>query len=138
MICSTLFILTIVSWSKLWLKIFCQTYPGLRVMSMGIEFCQNPELTCKCSWSSSSFIFDRFSLKFQYVIAETICFFKCAIYFLIRSRDHAENFDWKSKFGLDFEGFWFLCIKSMGAFLARSVRHLPCNLRVVGSSPVAA
>ena len=46
MIYSTLFILTIVSWSKLWLKIFCQTYSGLRVMSMGIEFCQNPELTC--------------------------------------------------------------------------------------------
>ena len=45
MIYSTLFILTIGSWSKLRLKFFCQSYSGLRVKSMGIEFCENPELT---------------------------------------------------------------------------------------------
>ena len=42
---SSLFILTILSWSKLGWNLFCQKISCLRVMSMGNELSKNPELT---------------------------------------------------------------------------------------------
>ena len=68
------FILMTWSWSKLWLKATIQNFVSLRVMSTGAEFFSNHELTSHYLLCCISLIDRALSLKFWYVVAESLSF----------------------------------------------------------------
>ena len=65
------FILMTSSWSKIQLKGISPNFASLRVMSMGVLFSSNHELTWHCSLCRILLIARAISLKFWYVVAET-------------------------------------------------------------------
>ena len=61
----------------------------LRVFSMGHDFFSKLDSTFSSFGSNISVVLSLFTLSFEYVVAETISYHKCALYFSIRCRDHA-------------------------------------------------
>ena len=61
----------------------------LRVFSMGHNFFSKLDSTFPSFTSNISVVLALFSLSFEYVVAETIGYQKCDVYFSIRYRDHA-------------------------------------------------
>ena len=68
------------------------SFSCLRVISMASDFFPNPKLTCHSSLGRIFFIVEGFSLKFKYVIAETVSFLRVQ-FFLINSQHHAQILD---------------------------------------------
>ena len=61
----------------------------LRAFSMGHDFFSKVDSTFLSFASNISVVLALFMLRFEYVVAETINYHKCIIYFSIRCRDHA-------------------------------------------------
>ena len=64
-------------------------------MSMEGDFFLLSDNLHSVSFVCISVVFTRFSPKFVYVVAETVCYQQYDIYFWFRWWDHGENFDWK-------------------------------------------
>ena len=82
------FILMTSSWSKMRLKGISPNFASLRVMSMGVLFSWNQELTWPCSLFHILLIARAISLKFWYVVAETLLYVAYGLRFLNRCRKH--------------------------------------------------
>ena len=83
------FILTRASWRIFAIKGGMSIFHILRVFSMGHDFFSKLDSTCSSVGSNISVVLSLFTLSFEYVVAETISYHKCALYFSIRCRDHA-------------------------------------------------
>ena len=83
------FILTMVSWRIFAIKGGMSIFHILRAFSMGHDFFSKLDSTFLSFASNISVVLSLFTLSFEYVVAETICYCKCALYFSIRCRDHA-------------------------------------------------
>ena len=83
------FILTMVSWRIFAIKGGMSIFHILRVFSMGHDFFSKLDSTFSSFASNISVVLSLFTLSFEYVVAETISYHKCALYFSIRCRDHA-------------------------------------------------
>ena len=86
---SRYFILTMVSWRIFAIKGGMSIFHILRAFSMGHDFFSKLDSTFLSFASNISVVLSSFTLSFEYVVAETICYRKCALYFSIRCRDHA-------------------------------------------------
>ena len=86
---SRFFILTKASWRIFAIKGGMSIFHILRVFSMGHDFYSKLPLTFQSFKSNISVVLALFSMSFEYVLAERISYHKCALYFLIRCRDHA-------------------------------------------------
>ena len=89
------FILMTSSWSKIQLKGISPNFASLRVMSMGVLFSSNHELTWHCSLCRILLIARANSLKFWYVVAETLLYVAYDLRFLNRCQEHGLIFDSK-------------------------------------------
>ena len=76
------------SLSKIQLKGISPNFASLRVMSMGVLFSSNHELTWHCSLCRILLIARAISLKFWYVVAETLLYVAYGLRFLNRCREH--------------------------------------------------
>ena len=85
------------SYYKIQLKATCQNFRHLRVMSMEGEFRSHHESTWHSSMSTIYLMCALFSLKFGYVIAETMGYKNGVLCFLIRCWDHVGIFNRKLK-----------------------------------------
>ena len=83
------FILTMASWRIFAIKGGMSIFHILRVFSMGHDFFSKLDSTFSSFASNISVVLSLFTLSFEYVVAETISYHKCALYFSIRCRDHA-------------------------------------------------
>ena len=83
------FILTMVSWRIFAIKGGMSIFHILHVFSMGHDFFSKLDSTFSSFASHISAVLSLFTLSFEYVVAETICYHKCALHFSIRCRDHA-------------------------------------------------
>ena len=83
------FILTMVSWRIFAIKEGMSIFHILRVFSMGHDFFSKLDSTFSSFASNISVVLSSFTLSFEYVVAETISYHKCALYFSFRCRDHA-------------------------------------------------
>ena len=81
--------LTKVSWCIFAIKGGMSIFHILRVFSMGHDFFSKLDSTLLSFASKISVVLASFSLSFGYVVAETMSYHKCALYFSIRCRDHA-------------------------------------------------
>ena len=82
-------ILTKASWRIFAIKGGMSIFHILRVFSMGHDFFSKLDSTFPSFASNISVVLVLFLLSFEYVVAETISYHKCALYFSIRCRDHA-------------------------------------------------
>ena len=88
--CNSQFLfLTKVSWCIFAIKGGMSIFHILRVFSMGHDFFSKLDSTLLSFASKISVVLASFSLSFEYVVAETMSYHKCALYFSIRCRDHA-------------------------------------------------
>ena len=83
------FILTMASWRIFAIKGGMSIFHILRVFSMGHDFFSKLDSTFSSFASNISVVLSLFTLSFEYVVAETISYHKCALYFSIRCQDHA-------------------------------------------------
>ena len=88
---SRYFILTKVSWRIFAIKGGMSIFHILRVFSMGHDFFSKLDSTFSSLASNISVVLSLFTLSFEYVVAKTISYHKCALYFSIRCRDHAHT-----------------------------------------------
>ena len=86
---SQYFILTKESWRIFAIKGGMSISHILRVFSMGHDFFSKLDSTFPSFTSNISVVLSLFSLRIEYVVAETISYHKCALYYSIRCRDHA-------------------------------------------------
>ena len=83
------FILTKASWRIFAVKGGMSIFYILRVFSMGHDFFSKLDSTFPSFASNISVFLASFTLNFEYVVAETISYLQCALYFSIICRDHA-------------------------------------------------
>ena len=88
-----IFILTKTSWRIFAIKGGMSIFHILRVFSMGHDFFSKLDSTFPSFTSNISVVLASFSLSIEYVVAETISYHKCDIYFSIICRDHAHISD---------------------------------------------
>ena len=88
-----IFILMKTSWLFFAIKGGMSIFHILRVFSMGHDFFWKLDSTFPSFTSNISVVLALFSLSIEYVVAETISYHKCDIYFSIRCRDHAHISD---------------------------------------------
>ena len=84
-----IFILMKTSWLFFAIKGGMSIFYILRVFSTGHDFFWKLDSTFPSFTSNISVVLASFSLSIEYVVAETINYHKCDIYFSIRCRDHA-------------------------------------------------
>ena len=104
-----IFILMKTSWLLFAIKGGMSIFHILRVFSMGHDFFSKLDSTFPSFTSNFSVVLASFSLSIEYVVAETISYHKCDIYFSIRCRDHAHISDHLNRPRDDLNSsFWFL------------------------------
>ena len=81
--------LTKVSWRIFAIKGGMSIFHILRVLSMGHDYFSKLDSTFPSFASNISVVFALFTLNFRYVVADTISYLQCALYFSIICRDHA-------------------------------------------------
>ena len=86
---SNFFILTKESWRIFAINGGMSIFYFLRVFSMGHEFFSKLDSTFPSFASNISVVLPSFTLNFEYVVAETISYLKCALHFV-------SNFSWTS------------------------------------------
>ena len=106
------FILTMVSWRIFAIKGGMSIFYILRVFSMGHDFFSKLDSTFSSFASNISVVLSLFTLSFEYVVAETISYHKCALYFSIRCRDHAHISLTKWDLRIPFSVYAHVCVRN--------------------------
>ena len=84
----------------------------LRVFSMGHDFFSKLDSTFSSFASNISVVLSLFTLSFEYVVAETISYHKCAFHFSIRCRNHAHISLTKWDLRTPFSVYAHVCVRN--------------------------
>ena len=106
------FILTMVSWRIFAIKGGMSIFYILRVFSMGHDFFSKLDSTFSSFASDISVVLSLFMLSFEYVVAETISYYRCTLYSSIRCRDHAHISLTKWDLRIPFSVYAHVCVRN--------------------------